>query len=203
MGIRVKFWIGRTNGLEDLLLQEMAGFRSWYEEILTDPESGVNDEAPMHTADAIIDEGRGAFLVSSARAAREIDDIVDRFVFDYCDWGPGRILLKPAGDCHLHIRNYVACRPIIDSLAIPTASSWWNLILTGRPIARDTQEFPYNPSDGNSLVSFATFDEVEPLQTCLRKVPIGRTAEDAAVKAVRHALSVVQEKQVGLIVTIA
>lgn len=206
MGILVTFHCGAPDGLAGILLDGLKGFRDWYEAQVTEPSSGFDDVTVLERADDILALGASALSANNVESARQVDALVQVFVGDYCDWGPGRKRIRPASQNALALRRFEACQTFIQENASTDTSGWWDLMLLGRPVGRDAQRLPFVPmSSGGMRVAFATSDEARRLLADLE--PIARRyndessphALDIAVESLAH----VTRLRTGLVVTIA
>ena len=202
MGIRVEFYQGARDGLESILIEHMPEFRNWSEEQKDFPSS------VLHAAERVIEIGGDAFLADSHVAAREIDLLTDYFVCGYCDYGPGRNILGSPCTNMLKIHNYQACLPYIVATHDLELVSWWELMLSGRPIRRNPVPFPY--SGGGIPVSFATAEEIPRFLRTLEKIRILKSNEDAreagwagsARSVAIEAMNIAASRKTGLVITI-
>ncbi len=204
MGMRVQFHSGSRDGLEAVLIAGMSGFRAWYEEIATEPDSGFS-LVVLEITDEVLAQGHKALAAEDAEAASRVDALVDAFVCDYCDWGPGRRLLPAINESMLAIRHYEACLHILEREVDERTIEWWKLMLSGRPIARDPRRLPYNRRDPVFRPSYATADEAGDLLAALQPIKPTDAAQGtaAALEWTVDSLAWAVRERTGLVVTVS
>lgn len=200
MGIRVTFELGAKDGLESILLIGMRDYREWL-----DKQSRLypmdHDPIVLATADSILDEGRKAFEANCLEKAIEIDNLVNSFLGDYCDNGPGANLLKDISTGVIYVSNYYECVENFEPNSVPAV--FWNYILKGRPIARDAEILPYNSNDSGLRVSFVTALEVESLRKTFKTMNYYGDRSASALIIAQNALEKAELEEVGLVITVA
>jgi len=206
MGISVEFYLGACDGIESILLDNIDRFRSWYQEVATDPESrSAYSITVLNSADRVLQEGRVALQAVDHKSARAIDELVESFVGEYCDWGPGHDLLQSTHSGSLSVETF---RSSLESLHVQSNRllSWWDSIRNGRPVGRDAAQIPYCGSDADFRISFATADEIDALYQDLIAIQqqlSPNSPANMAIECMSNALQSARAMGAGLIIEVA
>ena len=204
MGVRVEFKIGPADGIESTLLESSILFREWYRDLASDDTSGFRPEL-LTVVDSMSRVGREALMPRSLDAAMLLDAAVDIFMCDFCTWGPGSGLFKPANTSMLHVRNYAALEPLVEAFGSTPLSCFWRFMLRGRPIARDAGVFPYQPSDPVFRLSFAAAHELAAVGMDLSRLRSGQwlsEVEAAPLYWSADAIDQAMHQSAGLVVSL-
>ena len=207
MGVFVEFREARADGIASVLLGEIASLREWVTEHYTDPPAGF-DAAPIELIEEVARRGSDALSPETAREAAQLDALVDLFIGDYCDWGPGRRLFPAAHRSMLYLWHYEGVLDVVEQSGSTLLVRFSRAIAEGRPVGRDPACLPYHPSDSVFRVSFLTSEEVAelsgPLEDLRRQRTRGVSERGlAALRSASEAVSAVLERGLGLLITAA
>jgi hypothetical protein len=208
MGIRVRSWLGAEDGIASHFLSgPLDRFAAWAQEV----EAESPGDLALEAWDLLTDvRARGAAVLRATDAvhAARVDRLLDLYYGDFCDFGPGRHLLRSADDATLPERYYTAALPLLErSPSHRPIADLWRLLLTGRPVLRDAREFPYESGDGVFRLSYWTHDECTHLRR-ERKALVTwagtpRSEGEHALEAMLRAVETAIEVGVGLIFTVS
>lgn len=200
MGITVEFHLGAIDGLESIIVDALPEFREWYDEISKEYPSDFDPEM-IGLIDHILTTGRSVFDVESAKSARQVDKLVDLFVGNYCDYAAGSKLLKSADNNVMKVHHYYEQLEHFDKTS--AAFSFWNFILTGRPLSRNAETYPYQPSDVVFRVSYFTWDEIQKLKREFENMNFFGDRESIAFVSAKGAINNAYDANTGLVITVA
>src|SRR5262245_21019655 len=144
MGVCVEFREARADGIASALLEEISSLREWVTELYTDPSAGY-DAAPIEMIEEVARRGSDALCPETLQQATQLDAMLDPFIADYCDWGPGRRLFPAAHASMLPLRYYEGVLDVVEESGSTLLVRFWRAIAEGRPVGRDPSCFPYHP----------------------------------------------------------
>ena len=200
MGTRVQFWLGALDGLESIILDELPEFRKWYEKALKQyPED--HDPKTLKLVDEALRVGPTIFDVKSKDDAIQIDKLVEAFIGEYCDYGEGCKLLKEADGSMINVRHYYEHLKHLKEEKF--VLSFWNFILNGRPLSRNSDIHPYNSEDGIFRVSYVTFEEIKKLKHDFEKLNLFESLQSAGLMSPIIAINNAYHAKTGMIITVA
>jgi len=192
--------LGAKDGLESIILKSMPQFKDWYKRCYEEYPSDFDREI-IDLTDQIISAGRSVLDVNNSKSAKQVDKLVDSFVGDYCDYGGGRKLLKSVNTNVMKVHHY--CEQLENFDKTSTAFLFWNFILEGRPLSRNLETYPYNPSDVILRVSYVTLDEIQKLKHEFEKMNFYGDRNSIAFVTAKEAITNAYEASTGLVMTVA